>query len=183
MKSKKLMISLLLLISCIFIFAGCNDDYIYRPFESGNITGGYCKHNAFIGKCYWDGGDKVIELPDEYNGVPVTLLGGYTGRLGTRNEFEIVLSDNDYTYIESTNVDDDDYETIIFTIKIGKNLQGVERISDEVFIGYRTYDENYDMNMDVIYKIEYYFEIDSENEYLYSKDGKIYDKSSDCEIG
>lgn len=183
MKAKKILVSLLLLISCIPIFSGCNNDYLYQSFESGNTSGGYCKHNAFIGKYYWDGGDKVIELPDEYNGVPVVCLGGYLGRLGTRREFEIVLSNNDYTYKESTNVDDVDYETITFTIKIGKNLQGVERISDDVFIGYRTYDENNNMNIDVIYKIEYYFEVDSKNEYIYSKDGRIYDKSSDCLIG
>lgn len=175
MKSKRFLISLLLLISCIPVFAGCNNDYRYRYFENGNITGGYCEHNAFIGKCYWDGGDKVIELPDEYKGVPVTLLGGYTGWLGTRKEFEIVLPDNDYTYMDSTNANDDGYETITFIIKIGKNFQGVERISDKVFIGYR-----YDESIDVIYKIEYYFEVDSENEYLYSEDGRIYAKGSDC---
>lgn len=191
MKAKKLVVSLILLLSCTFIFVGCNNDYIFHAFKSGNITGGYCKHTAFIGECTGDVNNTVIELPDEYKGKPVTSLGGQIGWLGTDKPFEIILPDkdytykesNNYTYIEGTKVYDDDYETITFTIKIGKNLKGVEWISDEIFIGYRTTDKDGNMHVDVIYKIEYYFVVDSQNEYCYSKDGRIYARNSDCLLG
>lgn len=80
-------------------------------------------------------------------------------------------------------MEDDDYETITFTIKIGKNLKGVEWISDEIFIGYRTTDKDGNMHINVVYKIEYYFVVDSQNEYCYSKDGRIYARYNDCLLG
>lgn len=165
-----------LLLCASALLAGCNNDYIYRPFEVGNITGGYCKHNAFVGMCYWNGGEKVIEIPDEYKGLPVVYLGGHTGWLGTDNMFEIVLRDQEYSYIGDDYSGDDDYETLTFTIRIGKNLKAIECGGSDRSFGYRTYDENGEMHIDVLYKIVYYFEVDSENKDLYSIDGKLYQK-------
>ena len=177
-KSKKILYIFLAVIMCACALTACTDDD-YGSFEDGNITGGYNSHEAFVGMCFWDGGDKVIEIPDEYNKVPVYVLGGYTG-IGAPNPFAIVLRDRDYVLYRNTlELPDDEYETITFTVKIGKNLLGVKDALGKTFYGIKTTDENGDEIIDIVYKVVYYFEVDSQNEMLYSKDGKLYSKLND----
>ena len=180
---KTFTVILIAVICCFSAFAlcGCTPAQ-YESFEYGNITGAYSRHDAFIGMCFWDGGDKVIELPDEYNGVPVTKLGGATG-IGVPNAFYINLRDKDYNYHGNTiKLPDSEYEKIMFTVKIGKNLQRIERVEGKMFFGSVITDENGEEIFDTLYKVVYYFEVDSNNAAYYSKDGRLYRKSNDTVV-
>lgn len=181
-RSKKFLYIILAAIMCACALTACTYSQ-YESFEEGNINGGYNKHDAFVGMCFWDGGDKVIELPDEYNGLPVTTLGGYIG-IGSPDPFAIVLRDENYrmyrdSFINAIELPDDEYETITFTVKIGKNLRGIEDALGKLFFGIETIDENGNEIIDIVYKVAYYFEVDSNNKTFYSKDGKLYNKSDD----
>ncbi|MBR4941659.1 MAG: hypothetical protein IKZ19_06630 [Clostridia bacterium] len=128
-----------------------------------------------------------ITVPDEYNGVPVTRLGGYFGR-GVPTPFAIDIS---ASYIDDSKngrlgvivMDDsqnfcpgegDTLVELVFTLNIGKNLEVIEFVEMGEYYPHDNEDGS----------VTYYHPVvnvvcDEENEYFYSRDGKLYDKDTD----
>lgn len=70
-----------LIVCSLFTLTACTT-YDYGDAEDYMIGYSEFNHDAFIGECFWRGNfgeDMEIVLPDEYNGFPVTRLGGYVG--------------------------------------------------------------------------------------------------------
>lgn len=147
----------------------------YEPFFTGGFSGGYSKIEVFIGACFWDGGDRTIRIPDEYDGKRVTVLGGYSG-IGCPDPFMIILNDKDYDLCASTVADEGDiYETLVFTVKIGKNIKEIKNVDGELYWGIEG-EKDGEWYFDIMYKVAYRFKVDSRNKAYYSYGGKLYRK-------
>lgn len=177
MKRKIIYLTFILAALLAFVCSGCTG---FKLIRTDDFDIGYNKYNkkSFIAACYWSGGEKVIEIPDEYNGSKITALGGYYGR-GVPCPFRIVLQNYDFDWVGSNSdeEDDDECETLVFTVKIGKNITKLQYVSGKDFYGIHTESDDVLLS-DALYKVVYYFEVDEENNYLYSVDGRLYYKQN-----
>ena len=125
----------------------------------------------------WDGNTEntVFTIPDEYEGIKVTSLGGVPGLAPT--EFTIRVPEDMHPEAMGVTEDencisdvDEDTVTYCFTVKLGKNIKKLEHFA---------YKEYYtDDSGKVIYIVETNYECPSENKWIYSEDGKLYDKNT-----
>ena len=125
----------------------------------------------------WDGNDEntIFTVPDEYEGLKVNSLGGVPGMAPT--EFFIRIPEVMHPEAIGTTEDkecigdiDEDTVTYSFTVNLGKNVRKFEHFA---------YKEYYmDENSKVIYIVETYYECSPENKWVYSHNGKIYDKKT-----
>jgi len=109
----------------------------------------------------WDGNTEnmTVIVPDEFEGIKISNLGGKS--IGSSPAlFHISLPED----IEIR----DEYN---FTIKLGKNINYAEH--------FLYTDEYTDYKGILLCKINYYYEVSEANKWIYSKDGKIYDKKTD----
>ncbi len=121
--------------------------------------------NVLVGDYCWDGDENnmTVTIPDEADGKKINSLGGFIGR-GAPLLFRINLPDS----IEKNG----EYN---FTVKLGENIKQVYRF---LYI-----DEFTDINGESICVINYYYEVSENNKWIYSKDGKLYDKKTDELLG
>ena len=183
----------------IFILAlsltGCNlggISYLYA--EYGEIDGFYVAVNP-TAKCCFVGAytcteytDKQeITIPDEYNGFPITRVGGYYGR-GVPTPFEIPLNElhihttdgdehhivfNGPTYDLASVPNNATITELVFRLHIGKNINTIEYVAMDVYT-------NTDKNGNTTYyRPVVYITCAEDNPHFYSKDGKLYDKKAD----
>lgn len=126
-------------------------------------------------------------VPEYYNGLKVTKLGGYLGR-GYPEPFgaKVIIDKNVYNYNNITPFDTDNinlkyYENKEYDIKklyisIGNNIEEFYNClnAGSYYIGINP--ENNKQH--IIFKLEYNFIISPTNKYFYSQDGKVYDKET-----
>ena len=131
----------------------------------------------------WDGNTEnmTITVPDEYEGMKIKSLGGFVG-MGTPTLFFIMVPE----YLHPEVVSCTEYEDCIgtvseytvtysFTVNLGKNIKNFEKF---------TYKDYYmDANDNVVYIVETKYECSQENNWAYSKDGKLYDKKTNQLLG
>lgn len=180
----KKIVSLFLVLALALCFAGCETMcYTNVPERIGDFYGGV---NKLAGSCFvgiydpedFDAECREIVIPDEYEGLPITRLGGYTGRgLGCPFTFSCYQTEKNNVYIEdpSTYSFDFEYEIkeVVYTLYMGKNLT---KIVDVEMDRYYLLEEN---GAFVFYRPCVYIVCDEENPAFYSKDGKLYDKKTD----
>lgn len=113
----------------------------------------------------WDGNTEnmTVIIPDEFEGIKLSNLGG-KGTGSAPALFHISLPEN----IEIR----DEYN---FTVKLGKNINCAEH--------FLYTDEYTDYKGNLLCRINYYYEVSEDNKWIYSKDGKIYDKKTDEPVG
>lgn len=113
----------------------------------------------------WDGNteNKIIIIPDEFEGIKISNLGGPSSGSAPAL-FYIGMPENVKT--------GDEYN---FTIKLGKNIKYAHNFLYS--------DEHTDYKGNVLCKVHYYYEVAPDNKWIYSKDGKLYDKKTDELLG
>lgn len=150
----------------------------------GNLSVYYNKvtRSCFAGAFKWDGNqdNMVFSVPDEYNGISVKSLGGDYGRapvmfyVQVPKEMHPKVTSSTFSAELAENIDENTV-TYTFTVKLGKNIK---RVGD----GF-AYDQYYmDENGMVLYTVRVNFECSPENGWIYSKDGKLYNKITDSLI-
>ena len=183
---KKLIAVTLCFIICLS-FSGCSLMYEYELDAIDNFDVGYSKilNNAFLSSYSWDGSDdtKNIVIPEEYQGIPITELGGYYGR-GVPCAFGVdlpeVLQNNlcieaSQWFCSSVYEDIGSVDTIYlnFNIHISKNIKQItEHTLDCFYEG--TYFDGEDNHSKIIVVFLYNITCDEENNTFYAKDGKLY---------
>ena len=142
---------------------------------------------CFVGSYECEGYPDNMEIiiPDEFDGVPIERIGGYYGR-GVPTPFGITLyevmnapkgSEYDFVGFGSRNefeTEECAVEDVIFNLHIGKNIKVVEDVDLNEYYPHINDDGS----------ITYYHPVvnitcSEDNEKFYSKDGKLYYKSSD----
>ena len=185
----KKLISMLLAAMLCMSFVGCNDSYQYKihaqdGFDIGYNTG---TNDAYVATYHWDGDENNmrIAIPESYNGMPITALGGYHG-LGVPDAFGIELPDAYKNELSSeanfwgwSNVytDFERVETVYlnFNIHISKNLETIT-LSSLGYICYGKYFDGENYELKALAVLRYTFTCDDENRIFYAKDGKLYYK-------
>lgn len=121
--------------------------------------------NVLVGDYRWDGDENntTVTIPDEADGKKINSLGGFIGR-GSPLLFYVNLTDS----VKKSG----EYN---FTVKLGENIKHVYR--------FLYTDEFTDINGELKYKVNYYYEVSEDNKWIYSKDGKLYDKKTDELLG
>lgn len=188
---KKLLAVFMCMIICLSL-SGCNQ-YEYVSNAIDNFDVGYSEDagDAFVSTYNWDGTEDAmnIVIPEEYNGLPITALGGYTG-LGVPSPFGIELTESYSNSLCSeanmwgySSIFDDieSVETryLNFNIHVSKNIeQLVLHSMDWIYEGtYYDYDEG-NHHLKIVLVFLYSFTCDKENETFYAKDGKLYYKEN-----
>lgn len=175
---KKISFLLLGIVVCAVLLTGCKHYSI--SFENGIQYSHYDKKDKYYPLSYvWDGKSTHtdIYIPDTYKGETITDIGGYLQ--GNAIAFYISMSDdmaNDKEAIYSDEPDisrypDTEYETLTFTIYLGKNIKDFN-VEYEPTYWLRVY-EDY---KDVLYKVEYTYVVDENNKYIEVKNGKLRQK-------
>lgn len=185
---KKIAIITLVLILLVAM-SGCSLAYNYAESKDKTWTYGVSRKDAFVICHQWDGKEenKRIVIPDEFDNVPVTRLGGYHGR-GVPSPFSIRLPeayDNDNTLIVSDKFFQNQqaiaawfpngYEIveITFTLCLGKNVNSL------YYHETCYYQFTEQGKKTILYLPVFRFECAEENETFYAKDGVLYEKATD----
>lgn len=139
----------------------------WKDAKINNLNLYYSKlsNDCTVGRYEWDGDTEnmTVIIPDEFEGVKINNLGGPAAGSAPAS-FYIDVSENAETSEEYS-----------FTVKLGKNIKYAEHFLYS--------DEAADYEGNVLYKVNYYYEVSEDNKWLYSKDGKLYDKKTDELIG
>lgn len=128
-----------------------------------------------------------ITIPDDYNGMPIKRIGGYSGS-GVPSPFYISLYDlyvnapsgSKYSGIFGGDIDKFDIqdayvvEDVVFNLNIGKNIEAVEFVVMDQYFPHINEDSSVTFYHPVVY-----INCSEENKYFYSQDGKLYDKKTD----
>ncbi|MDE6302524.1 MAG: hypothetical protein K2M36_02925 [Clostridia bacterium] len=176
----KFTLCVLLISTLLFCLTACSMSYEFDMTDGLGIGYSKLKKRAYIANCDWDGdkNNMTFVIPDEYKGFPVLDLGGYYGT-GVPCPFCISLPiDFDIDFASNDDFGDSEYETLVFTVVLGKNISKIVRVDGITYFGKETVDENGESISDILYKIEYRFEVDKQNPVFYSSDGKLYYKSN-----
>lgn len=160
--------------------------YDFVMAEDGRMSYGVSKSrkDVFCIGPEWEGGDLSFEIPDEFMGYPVTTLGGYTGR-GYPCPFSARVNTADYgvendgftcddKFFDYHHRADDEYETLVFSVRLGKNVRNLGYVDGKSYLG--NYLEN--GGFDFAVKVVYFFTVDGENETFSAENGKLYYKAS-----
>lgn len=125
-----------------------------------------------------------ITLPDEYNGIPVTRLGGYYGR-GLPIPFQIMYKSANVDYSDPHNPwhnkasftisEDDHTEDVVFQLHIGKNIETVESVHMDTYYPHPDAEGNV-----IYYHPVVYVTCSEENPYFYAQEGKLYYKETNA---
>ena len=186
---KKLLVAFLSV--CVSLsFAGCS--LLYQLNAIDNFDIGYSKvlNEAFVSSYNWDGvcETKNIVIPEEYNGIKITALGGYYGR-GAPHPFGVSLSEsykNDLCseanqwFGSKTYKDVESVDTVYlnFNLHISKNIEQItEHTLDHFYEG--TYYDGENYHSKIIVVILYNITCDEDNNTFYAKDGKLYYRQND----
>lgn len=173
---------------------------LYYELQSNNYVSvdgykiGYNKlfDKAAIYRIYWDGDENntVFTVPDEYKGIKIT---GFNSNVH-RAFFEYLRAPNEYIYFSEINREPvDDYKTLVFTLRIGKNINEIYHKTYTDYINDVEYQYDYilpkrlylcsysnindagaDQNGKTLYEIIMYYDVSEENSTFYSVDGTLY---------
>lgn len=172
---KKLCCAALLALAAVVLAAGgC---YMYNGWDSVDdfdVLYNANKNVACVAGWHWDGDYDNMELtvPDEFDGIKITELGGYYGR-GYPCPFSVWLP-ADWGDWSGDNIQDDtEYETLVFSVHLGKNIEKLCYVDGKCFCGV-TLENGDEYIYDALYKIAYRFTVDGENEVFYASEGKLY---------
>lgn len=163
--------------------------YDYQMCAVKNFDVGYSKilNNAFLSSYNWEGSEetKNIVIPEEYNGIPITELGGYYGR-GVPCAFGVSFSESllnnlcdeaNEWFVSEIYVDTGSVKTIYlnFNLHISKNIKQITEHTLNCFLEGKYFDGD-DYYSKIIVVPLYNISCDEENDTFYSKDGKLYYK-------
>lgn len=175
-------IGLFLIAAWLIFLAQCvAQTYHFVMSEDGRMSYGVCKFrkDVFCIGPEWEGGDTSFEIPDEFMGYPVTTLGGYTGRgypcpfaaRANAVEADFTCSDGFFDYHHRA---DDAYETLVFSVCLGKNVRKLGYVDGKSYLGNYLNDEECDFTLKIVYS----FTVDEENKTFFAENGKLYYKAS-----
>lgn len=189
---RKMLLIVIINIVIMFLMTGCLK--VKTDFEDeGNWKYGLQKFpkKCFVAQYNWDGDreNMTIEIPESYNGIDITTLGGYSGSV--RVQFGIYLpvsmwdeqtypSEDGWSFYSTESeelVENEDYETLQFHIILGDNITQIEGpIKTVDYYGKSRFVSKQDVEEHIQYKIEYYYECSEDNPAFYSEDGVLYEK-------
>ena len=194
----KKFLTIIILICVCFSLSGCFFEEISLLYSDLEYNDGFLIAVNESAKCcfvgHYDCTEYVesaeITIPDEYNGMPIKRIGGYYGR-GVPTPFAISLSSDDYmnapegskydavfSNIESFDISEDyTVKEIVFTLNIGKNIDTVEFVDGDSYFPHINDDESITFYHPVVW-----INCSEENKFFYSKDGKLYNKSTNSLI-
>ena len=180
------------------VFAGCDASVFYN--ETAVVDGLTIEisrkaNNCFAGCYTCDGYEENMEItiPDSYDGVPLTQLGGYVGS-GAPSPFCIEMgryfeegpSDFDVYYSRDgekviCETDDKIYvfegeyriEEMVFTLKLGKNISKIERVVMGDYYPQLNEDGSVTIYHPVVYVV-----CSEENKHFYSENGRLYSRKT-----
>ena len=178
-----MILAVLLLSGCsasvFFSLEGPEDGFHYGV----NRRAGYC----FVGPYEVEDIEKnsEITIPDTFDGLPVTVLGGFFGT-GVPTPFTINMenavmnADSGSVFNSVYGLDVVNYEIpakytveeVVFTLNIGKNLREVKYVEPERLYPHINDDESVTFYCPVV---EVHCSVENEN--FYSQDGKLYRKA------
>ncbi len=191
-----LMISVLML---FLIFAGCDASIFYN--ESAVVNGLRIEISREANKCFAgcytcnDYEENMeITIPDSYDGIPLTQLGGYVGSgapspfwIDTEGKYTNIPYDADVSYWydgEKALCESDDalsefngdyrIENVIFKLNLGKNITRIELVSMGDYLAWINEDESITFYHPVVYIV-----CSEENKHFYSRDGRLYSRETD----
>ncbi len=166
------------LCGCSMFFAEFDDEYVtVDNFKlCVNETTKECFVCEYIPQ--WGQDNRTVVIPEEYNGIPVTAIGG-TFELKTPAPFFInleVLYENSENTTSSSVSSDSSVKTVLveYTIEIGKNIEKIESVSMDSYRLRMEYDGSV-----ILYQPVAYIKCSEENPNFYSLEGKLYKKGSD----
>lgn len=188
MKKFIVVVIIFLLISC---FSGC------RSFTKANIDGqniwvhpteNYAFAGTFFCEEYYEG--IQISIPDDYNGIPITQLGGSNSldkvdsfTIHISNQFLNVPEDSPYYGVIYTDLGNaeitDSYvvEDLVFVLNLGKNIQNIQLAS------FDRYFPSFDVTGSLVFYHPVVYVVCSEqNDVFFSKDGVLYYKSTESQV-
>ena len=179
---KKLKTALVFILMLCVLMGGCSLAYSWQESDDGLSAYGVSKGDAFFIYQQWDG-ESVIAVPDQFDGVPVTRLGGYTGR-GYPCPFSIPLPEDIYGTDRCTLSDDyfgeearfpNGYEIkeVPITVRLGKNVKSLYYCVEREYYEVETEGEK-----TVFYRPVWLFECADENKTFYAENGILYEKST-----
>lgn len=129
--------------------------------------------SCFVGSYLWDGNTEntIIVVPDEYKNYEVSSLGGVYGR-GVPVNFSVVMPAEVTEDVYSVSDESENYEaaTYTFTVIIGKNIKKLDHFDYE--------DCYYNEDGSVRFIVKMNYECSPDNKWIYSQDGKLYDKKT-----
>lgn len=127
-----------------------------------------------------------ITIPDEYDGVPVKRIGGFYGR-GLPKPFSLSCAelymnapeDSKYASVfsgEHLQYVDDEFSVVDIPVvlNIGENIETIDYVDMNKY-----YPHVNDDGSIIFYHITVYINCSEENQFFYSKDGKLYEKKTD----
>lgn len=195
----KRLFSVILVIGLLFSLTGCLAEEISLYYDETAEKDGFffaineTANCCFVGSFNCDEYTENMEItiPDEYEGKPITQIGGYFGR-GVPSPFRISVSDiyvnapegSEYHSIYSGDIDEFDIEAdytvqnIVFTLNIGKNIKTIKYVNMDDYYPHINED-----NSITFYHPVVEINCSKENKFFYSKDGKLYDKKTNESVG
>lgn len=190
----KKVLSLAMVFFLALSFLGCSfsDTSLFYSSE-GNVDGFLIATNTFANCAFVSQYDctnyvdnRIITVPDEYDGIPITRLGGYSGR-GLPGPFHISVANlymnapegSKFDAVYLGNLDDHEFaeeyriEYLSFRLMIGKNIEEIVYVDMDVYYPHINDDGSITFYHPVVYIV-----CSEENEHFYSKDGMLYDKET-----
>ncbi|MBP1573137.1 MAG: hypothetical protein J6A55_04970 [Oscillospiraceae bacterium] len=186
----------LVCVIALLSLTGCS--MLYDNYQNNAINGFDVKYSevldeAFVDTYHWDGTDeaKNIVIPEEYNDMKITALGGYYGRgvpcafgIELPESYTETLCDEANRWTSSRNYEDvGSVDTVYlnFNIHLSKNVEEITRHSLDTFREGEYFDgEKY--HTKIIIVLLYKFTCDEDNETFYAKDGKLYYREDDSVV-
>lgn len=177
---------------CLCLSA-CSLFYSYKSEAVGEFGVGYSKlfDDAFLGEAVWNGASNTVELvtPNEYEGIPITALGGYVGS-GAPCPFGFVPSEQALKKLcdgngEWTRLALDDVsafadkitsvKTFELRLHVGKNIERIELINLDDCLVYELAEA--ETEKFEVFVLLLNVTCDEDNKVFYSEGGKLYYRS------
>lgn len=191
----KRIVAIILSFSMVFCLYGCSvedSSFFYTELEEAdglligiNKAANCCFVSAYPFDTYQE--SYSVTIPDTYNNIPITRIGGYYGRgLPCPFRFEISEShmnapdDSRYSMTFSGDIHEfnitEPYtvEDVVFYLQIGENIHEI------VFVVMNEYYPHINADGSItFYHPVVYITCSEENKHFYSIDGKLYSKDND----
>ena len=187
-------VAFLLLVSFLLCLSACDlDGVAYFYSYAGEYNGFGIDVNKLSNCCFVSGytcteytEGMEITIPDDYNGIPIKRVGGFSG-IGAPSPFRIDLSQVYMNAPEGSEFDmiwrypDDELsvaytiENVVFQLHIGKNIEEIDFVFMDDYYPHIAEDGTVTFYHPVVY-----ITCSEENTTFYSKDGKLYYKSTNA---
>ncbi len=181
------------------LFTGCDASIFYN--ETAKADGLTIEISRKADKCFaglytCDNYEENMEItiPDSYDGVPLTQLGGYVGSgapspfcIELGGEYSYIASGSDCFYMydgeniccwdeEGSVVFDGEYsvEEVVFTLRLGKNISEIEKVAMDFYYTQLNEDGSITVYHPVVSIV-----CDKANKHFYSEGGKLYSRETD----